>query len=204
MLFFDASNIHLVDAINDRANDELAAISLIKKAIDEGDGFQNDSIKGEVKADAIIEALAYAKVSKDVEAAAYDDHVFKLASGLPRTMIFNEIVENLNWKRQTVRNAANVTAQLAESIRSEDVDASITLMQTLAEIMDNYEMATAVEKSAEKLVEELENQTRDAAPPLDAGALAPSLRNASADPMDKLLDHFATIQAPPKSHHLPI
>lgn len=186
----DASNMVLADSINDRANDELDAINVIRKAVEQGEGFQDDSIKGEVKADAIIAALDLAKVAKDMDTVAYDNHVFKLSSALPRSVVFTEIVETLNWKRKTVRNAVDVTTQLADAIRSEDTEASMLLMESLTEIMDNYEMATTIEKTAEKLAEGLESPTAEQSPSLDAGALAPSLRNTSG-PMDSLRDHFA-------------
>lgn len=185
----DASNMVLADSINDRANDELDAINVIRKAVEQGEGFQDDSIKGEVKADAIIAALDLAKVAKDMDTVAYDNHVFKLSSALPRSVVFTEIVETLNWKRKTVRNAVDVTTQLADAIRSEDTEASMLLMESLTEIMDNYEMATTIEKTAEKLAEGLESPTAEPSPSLDAGALAPSLRNTSG-PMDSLRDHL--------------
>ncbi|MCV9965065.1 hypothetical protein OIU34_24515 [Pararhizobium sp. BT-229] len=199
VLFVDASTLILADSINDRANDELDAINLIRKAIDEGEGFQDDRIKGEVKADAIIEALSLARVAKDMDAVAYDNHVFKLASGLPRTVVFTEIVETLNWKRQTVRNAVDITTQLADAIRTEDAEAGVLLMQNLTEIMANYEMATTIEKTAEKLAEELESQTGDSAPSLGGSILSvPSLRDAAA-PLENLRNHFDSVSSPAKA-----
>lgn len=185
----DASTMLLTDSINDRANDELDAINVIRKAIEQGEGFQDDSIKGEVKADAIIAALDLAKVAKDMDTVAYDNHVFKLSSALPSSVVFTEIVETLNWKRKTVRNAVDVTIQLADAIRSEDAEASMSLIESLTEIMDNYELATTIERTAEKLAEGLERPTAEPSPSLDAGALAPSLRNTSG-PIDSLRDHL--------------
>lgn len=199
VFFVDASTMILADSINDRANDELDAINLIRKAVEEGEAFQDDRIKGEAKADAILDALNFARVAKDMDAVAYDNHVFELASGLPRTVVFTEIVETLNWKRQTVRNAVDVTTQLAEAIRTEDADAGILLMQNLTEIMANYELATTIEKTAEKLAEELENQTGDTGSSLGGSILsAPSLRDAAA-PLENLRNHFDSVSSPAKA-----
>ena len=199
VLFVDASTMILADSINDRANDELDAINLIRKAVDEGEAFRDDRIKGEAKADAILDALNLARVAKDMDTVAYDDHVFKIASGLPRTVIFTEIVETLNWKRQTVRNAMDVTTQLADAIRTEDAETGVVLMQELTEIMANYEMATTIEKAAEKLAKELENQTGDAGPSLGGSILSvPSLREAAA-PLENLRNHFDSVSSPVKA-----
>ncbi|MCZ7861271.1 hypothetical protein O9X98_07595 [Agrobacterium salinitolerans] len=196
VFFVDASTMILADSINDRANDELDAINLIRKAIEEGEGFQDDRIKGEVKAEAILDALNLARVAKDMDTVAYDDHVFKVASGLPRTVMFTEIVETLNWKRQTVRNAMDVTTQLADAIRTEDADTGAVLMQELTEIMANYEMATDLEKAAEKLAKELEKQTGDNAPSSGGSILTvPSLRDAAA-PLENLRKHFDAVSSP--------
>ncbi|MBY3433449.1 hypothetical protein HFN89_04745 [Rhizobium laguerreae] len=196
VFLLDASTMELADAVNDRANDELNAINVIRKAIDEADGFSDPMIKGSAKADAIVDALDLARVSKNMEAAAYDDHVFKIASGLPRTFLFNEIVETLNWKRQTVRNAIDVTTQLADAMRAENDASTLVLLVKLTGIMDNYEMATKIERTADALTKELESQSSDAPAPQD-GTAVPGLRGASADPMEKLKGHFGTAVAAP-------
>jgi hypothetical protein len=192
VLIIDASTMTLANSINARANDELEAINVIRKAIEQGEAFQDEKIPGEKKADAIIEALDFAKVAKEFHTASYDSHVFELSSSLPRSIVFTEIVETLNWKRDAVRNAVDATTQLADAIRSEDVEASITLLERLSDIMDNYEMATAVEKAASELSERLEREASESAPSsLDAGSLAPSMREASVESIDKLREHFS-------------
>jgi hypothetical protein len=196
----DASNMTLADAINDRANDQLDGMNLIRKAIEEGAAFHDDRIKGEVKADIILDALNFAMIAEDMDTVAYDNHVFKLARGLPPTIVFNEIVETLNWKRQMVRDAADATVQIADAIRSDDTEAGIATMQSLDDIMANFETATAIEKAAEKLADELEKRTGDRAPSPDASVLSvPSLREALARPTENLRNHFDGATAPVNS-----
>jgi hypothetical protein len=187
----------LADAVNDRANDELDAINIIRKAIDEADGFADPMIKGSAKADAIAAALDMALVSKDINAAQYDNHVFRIASGLPKTLVFNEIVETLNWKRQTVRNAIDVTNQLADAMRAEDPGQIYMFVDKLSEIMDNYEVATKIERAADAMADKLESQS-SAAPSQQEGSLVvPTYRDVKANLVEKLRDHFGQAGSKP-------
>jgi hypothetical protein len=197
VFLLDSTTMTLADAVNDRANDELAAINVIRKAIEEADGFADPMIKGSAKADAIAAALDMALVAKDMNAAQYDNHVFRIASGLPKTLVFNDIVETLNWKRQTVRNAIDITNQLADAMRAEDDGKIYMFVDKLTEIMDNYEVATKIERAADAIAEKLESQS-SAAPSTQEGSLeVPTYRDVKSDPMEKLRDHFGTATAKP-------
>jgi predicted DNA-binding protein YlxM (UPF0122 family) len=193
----DSTTMNLADSVNDRANDELDAINVIRKAIEEGEGFADPMIKGSAKADAIAAALDLALVPKDMNAAQYDNHIFRIASGLPKTLVFNEIVETLNWKRQTVRDAIDVTNQLADAIRVEDPGKVYMFMDKLTEIMDNYEVATKMERAADAVVDKLESQSSSDLSEQEGSLEVPTYRDVKADAMERLRDHFGTTVSKP-------
>jgi hypothetical protein len=189
----DASTADLFDMINDRANDELDALNVIRKALDGVEGFSDDRIKGSAKADTIIAGLNLARVAKNMDAVEYDNRAFKIAKGLPKTMVFNDIVETLNWKRETVRTAIDVTTRIADAMRAEDTETADVLFTQLTEIMENYEMATTIERTADKMIEAMGKQIDGTAPENTSPATdAQGKRDVSTGPLDRLGEHLRT------------
>lgn len=191
VLELDASNQVTFNLINRRANEELDAINIIRKAVDQGEGFSDDMIKGSAKADAVIAALDLARVAKNPGAVHYDDYVFRVAKDLPKTTTFTDIVETLNWKRETVRTAIDLTTKMALAMRQEDNESADALFVELSNLMDNYEMATQVEKITEKLVDALESHVEDSLPDSsDPTLTVPGARDVSTGPLDRLRGHL--------------
>ncbi|MCS4089490.1 hypothetical protein [Rhizobium sp. BK176] len=181
------------DLINTRANDELDGIAAILKTVDENERFSDDTIKGSAKSEAVLAMLDLARVAKNPGVAQYDDHVFKVAKGLPNTTTFNDIVETLNWKRETVRNAIDLTTKMAWAMSRDDAETADVLIAELSDLMDKYEMATTVEKATEKLVDALSNSVEDNTPKsLEPSLGVPDARDVSAGPLDRLRGHVGS------------
>lgn len=154
--YVDSDSLVLADSINDRADEELKGFNAIRKIFEQGDVFDDLETTGHDKADIVIEALNFIRTAEDKDVATYDDYIFKLADTLPKTAAFNEIVEYLNWKRTMISNAVDIVIELAAALRRDDPKDGLDLVTRLTDLMDNYELASAVERGDTDTSEQLD------------------------------------------------
>jgi hypothetical protein len=115
-----------ITSLNERTSDILRDAHEIGTRLNESKAWSGDMFTPEQKATNIAQAFKYATMRADhPEMQSFDGSILRLREDLPENQIVNNIIADLNFKRETLRNATLELGALIEAVkedRQEDVE----------------------------------------------------------------------------------
>jgi hypothetical protein len=129
------SDIGTVNKLNERTRDMLRDANEIATRFHESKAWTGDMFTPEQKAKNIAQAFMLAQMRADhPEEKKLDGYVLKLREDIPENRVVNNIIADVNFKRETLRNATLELGALVEAMkdnRLEDVEKHRFMMETL-------------------------------------------------------------------------